>query len=254
MDFSLAAMLAVIAFGTYFQTVTGFGLGMIALGAASGFQLMPVGVAAVLISLLTLLNSPLVLRGNLRHVDRRAIAAILLGMLPATYVGILVLDYLDRSATTLLQLLLGAAITVSCGMQTLKPVHHAQRCSRAGDVAAGAVAGLVGGMFGFSGPALIFHLYRQPLDHSAVRSTLIALFACSAAARVVIVGVQGGLDLQVWQMFAAAVLLVVGATQLGRRYPPPVSHHDLKRMAFFAVGLIGVSLMVAALVRMAGAD
>lgn len=250
MDFSLAAMLAVIAFGTYFQTVTGFGLGMIALGAASGFQLMPVGVAAVVVSLLTLLNSPMVLRGNLRHIDRRTIAAILLGMLPATYVGILVLDYLDRSAATLLQFLLGAAIAVSCAMQMLKPVHHARRCSRMGDAVAGAAAGLVGGMFGFSGPALIFHLYRQPIEPVVVRSTLVTLFACSAAARVVIVGAQGGLDLQVWQLFAVSVLFVVGATQLGRRYPPPVSHHDLKRMAFVAVGLIGVSLMVGALLRM----
>jgi uncharacterized membrane protein YfcA len=247
MDLSLAAMLGAIAFGTYFQTVTGFGLGMIALGAASGLHLMPVGDAAVVVSLLTLLNSPMVLRGNLRHVDRRATGTILLGMLPATYLGIELLDYLDRTAATLLQFLLGAAITVSCVVLTLKPARQRTRCARAGDLAAGTVAGLVGGMFGFSGPALIFHLYRQPMDMPAVRSTLVSLFACSAAARVVFVGFQGGLDLQVWKLFAASVLLVVGATLLGRRYPPPLGHHDLKRIAFVVVGLIGVSLMVAAL-------
>ena len=31
-----AALLAVIAVGTYFQTVTGFGLGMIVIGVTSG--------------------------------------------------------------------------------------------------------------------------------------------------------------------------------------------------------------------------
>lgn len=37
----LAILIAVIGAGSYFQTVTGFGLGMIVVGAASGFELAP---------------------------------------------------------------------------------------------------------------------------------------------------------------------------------------------------------------------
>lgn len=69
MDLPLAGMLFAIGCGAYFQTVTGFGLGMIALGAASGLGLMEIAPAAVVVSLLTLCNSPLVLSGNYRHVD-----------------------------------------------------------------------------------------------------------------------------------------------------------------------------------------
>jgi uncharacterized membrane protein YfcA len=250
MEFPLVAMLVAIAFGSYFQTVAGFGLGMIALGAASGLGLMPLGAAAVLVSLLTLLNSPMVLAGNLRHVDRRTIVALLLGMLPMTYAGIVLLDYLSQSWALLLQFLLGAAIAVSCLVLALKHHSHPTRCAFGGDVAAGAVAGLVGGLFGFSGPPLIFHLYRQPLPMAAVRSTLVTLFAFSAVARVVIVGVQGGLDMQIWKLFVPAAVLVVAATMLGRRFPPPIGHHDLRRIAFVVVALLGASLMVAAVVKL----
>ena len=43
-------MLAVMAAAGYFQTVTGFGLGMIVMGAASVLQLAPVATLAVLVS------------------------------------------------------------------------------------------------------------------------------------------------------------------------------------------------------------
>lgn len=250
MDTSLLTMLGVIAFGTYFQTVTGFGMGMIALGAASGFHLMPLGTAAVAVSLLTLLNSPLALAGRLQHLDRPALGALLLGMLPAMYVGVWLLDYLSRSAGALLQLLLGSTITAGCAILAVKPVRRARPSSSGANVAAGALAGVFGGLFGFSGPPLVFHLYRQPLEQMAVHSTLIAMFACSASVRIAIVGAQGGLDGRVWLTFAAAIPLVVAATFLGRRYPPPLNPHSLRRLAFIAVGLMGASLMAAGLGNM----
>lgn len=247
MDTSLVAMLGAIAFATYFQTVTGFGMGMIALGAASGFQLMPLGTAAVAVSLLTLLTSPLVLAGKLHHLDRRALGALLLGMIPAIYGGVWLLDYLSRSASTLLQFLLGTAITAGCAVLAVKPVRRDRLSSPTANVAAGAFAGLFGGLFGFSGPPLVFHLYRQPLEQVVVRSTLVTMFACSATIRVAAVGMQGGLDAQVWLIFATATPLVVAATFLGRRYPPPLSPPNLRRLAFVAVGLMGAGLMASAL-------
>lgn len=243
-------MLAAIAFGTYFQTVAGFGLGMIALGVASGLQLMPVGLVAVVVSLLTLCNSPLVLAGNSRNVDWRSAAILLAGMAPATFAGIWLLDHLSRSSSILLQLLLGSAITASCGVLAIKPARRATPSSQAGFLAMGGVAGLVGGMFGFSGPPLIFHLYRQPMTQAAVRSTLVLLFACSAAIRTVFVGLQGGFDGGVRKLFAWSVLLVVAATLAGRRYPPPLSPKKIRRIAFAIMALLGISLVVKALASM----
>jgi hypothetical protein len=51
------ALLALMGAASYFQTVTGFGLGMIVIGTASGLNLAPVASVAALVSLVTLANS-----------------------------------------------------------------------------------------------------------------------------------------------------------------------------------------------------
>jgi uncharacterized membrane protein YfcA len=247
MDISLAGMLLAIGFGSYFQTVTGFGLGMIALGAASGLGLMPIAPAAVVVSLLTLCNSPLVLSGNFRHVDWRAVGSVLLAMTPTTLAGVVALDYLSRSGVVLLQFLLGAVIAASCAAMAIRPARRQTVSGVSGFLAAGGVAGLLGGMFGFSGPPLIFHLYRQPLELTVVRSTLIMLFTCSAVIRLVFVGLQGGFAVEVWELFAWSVPVVVFATLAGRRHPPPLRPAKIRRIAFFVVALIGAGLMASAL-------
>jgi uncharacterized membrane protein YfcA len=253
MDIPLAGMLLAIGFGTYFQTVTGFGLGMIALGAASGLGLMPIASAAVVVSLLTLCNSPLVLSGNFRHVDWRAVGSVLLGMVPTTLVGVVALDYLSRSGVVLLQFLLGAVIAASCAVMAIRPSRRETASAASGFLAAGSVAGLLGGMFGFSGPPLIFHLYRQPLELTVVRSTLIMLFTCSAVIRLVFVGLQGGFTVEIWELFAWSVPVVVLATLAGRRYPPPLRPVKIRRIAFFVVALIGAGLMASALTSLGAA-
>ncbi|MDI9701591.1 hypothetical protein QM312_37460, partial [Burkholderia cenocepacia] len=52
----LAILIAVIGAGSYFQTVTGFGLGMIVMGATSGFGLAPLATVATLMSVVSLAN------------------------------------------------------------------------------------------------------------------------------------------------------------------------------------------------------
>ena len=105
----LLAFLAIVAVSTYFQTITGFGLGMIVMGAASGLDLMPVAMIAAVNSMLSLANSAFALPGALHHIDWRITRAVLYGMLPAMVAGVLVLNYLDSYAL-ILKLLLGLAI------------------------------------------------------------------------------------------------------------------------------------------------
>ena len=91
------ALLGVVAAGTYFQTVTGFGLGMIVMGVASGLGLAPVPALAALVSLLSLANCLVALPGALHHLDWRAIRAASIGLLPAMAAGVLMLGYLDKA-------------------------------------------------------------------------------------------------------------------------------------------------------------
>jgi len=242
-DPALAALVATIAFGTYFQTVTGFGLGMIVMGAASAFALAPLPEVAAVVSLVTLVNSAVVLHGRLGMVDWPAARAILLGVVPSIVVGVLLLDYLSDSAAQVLKFLLGATITCSGIVFALRPAVLARRSGNASFFASGIFAGLFGGLFGMAGPPVIFHFYRQPMALEAVRGMLLLVFAFTSATRTVFVGLQGGLTAQVWLLAGAAIAFAALSAVLGRRFPPPLPAATMRRIAYGTLILIGASLM-----------
>lgn len=65
----LVPFIAIAAVAGYFQTVTGFGLGMIVIGATSGLNVAPVASVAAVVSLMMLANSAVALPGKLRHLN-----------------------------------------------------------------------------------------------------------------------------------------------------------------------------------------
>lgn len=249
-DPALIALLAFFAIGTYFQTVTGFGLGMIVMGAASGFDLAPLPVVAAVVSLMALTNSAVALPGKLHLIDWPAARAVLIGVVPAIVAGVLLLDYLSAVAATALKLLLGVVIAYSGVVFALRPTQLPARSSNRSFFASGALAGLFGGLFGMAGPPVIFHFYRQPMELAAVRSMLLLVFTFTSASRTVFVGLQGGLTAEVWWLTAFAFVLVTAAAFAGRRYPPPLPPTVMRRIAFTVLILIGLSLIASAASRM----
>lgn len=244
---TLIPLLAVIVVATYFQTVTGFGLGMIVMGATNGFDLAPMPLVAAVISLVTLVNSGVALPGRLHLIDWPAARAVLLGVLPSIVAGVMLLDYLSSSGSMVLKFLLGATITYSGVVFALKPTQLAERSSDRSFFLSGLFSGLSGGLFGMAGPPVIFQFYRQPIELPAVRCMLLLVFAFTSSTRTVFVATQGGLTRDVWLLAAFSVLLVALATFAGRRYPPPVAPATMRRVTFSVLIVIGISLMVSAI-------
>lgn len=243
---NLIPLLAVFALASYFQTVTGFGLGMIVIGVTSGFALAPLPVVAAVVSLVTLVNSGVALRGRLHLIDWRAARAVLAGVLPSIALGVLLLDYLSASAANTLKFLLGAAITYSGVVFALRPAQLAERSPDRSFFVTGLFSGLFGGLFGMAGPPAIFHFYRQPMDLAAVRCMLLLVFTFTSVGRVIFVGFRGGLTADVWLLTGFAVLFVALATLAGRRYPPPLGPMTMRRIAYSVLILLGLGLMATA--------
>lgn len=240
---TLAPLLTIIVIGSYFQTVTGFGLAMIVIGAGSGLGLAPVATLAAVVSFITLTNSVVALPGKMHHIDWSAIGSVALGVAPAIIVGVLLLDYLSGAATGLLQVLLGATIMLSGIVFALRPPQLKKRSSGWGFFASGFFSGLFGGLFGMAGPPVIFQFYRQPIELVAIRNMLILVFACTSGTRTAFIAWQGKLDSEIWTLTAFAVPLVAFTSLLGRRFPPPVSALTMRRFAFLALMLIGMYLV-----------
>ncbi|WP_028213985.1 sulfite exporter TauE/SafE family protein [Paraburkholderia mimosarum] len=239
-------LIAVIGAASYFQTITGFGLGMIVMGATSGFSLAPLASIATLLSLVTLANSVAALPGKLHHIDWRAVGAATLGVLPSVVVGVTVLDYLSASASGMLQLLLGAVVLYGGLSAALRPVPLAQRSGDRSFFVSGVFGGLLSGMFGVSGPPLIFQFYRQPLELIEIRCALILLFTVTSLARVLFSAWEGELPVSICVEAALAAPVAMLMTLAARHYPPPVSSVTMRRLAFGVLVIIGASLVLCA--------
>lgn len=173
----------------------------------------------------------------------------MLGVIPASILGVLVLEYLSSEATDIVQLLLGAVIVYGGVSFAWRPKPLTTISSQANFTYYGFLGGLVGGMFAIPGPPLIFQFYRQPMTMVQIRTFLIFLNAVIAGARTLFVGWQGGLTQEVWMLSALCFPVVALATLLGRRYVPPFSPDAMRRIAFVVLVLMGVGLMIPVIVR-----
>ncbi|HSH48674.1 MAG TPA: sulfite exporter TauE/SafE family protein [Halomonas sp.] len=239
---------AIAALAGYFQTVTGFGLGMIVMGATSGLSITSVASVAAVVSLMTLANSAVALPGKLRLLDLRATAATIAGIIPSIIVGVLLLGYLSHSAASVLRIALGLVVCYGGLSLVLRPRPRETLSSRFSFFVSGVFSGLFGGLFGIAGPPVIYQCYRQPMPLVAIRNMLILLFAATSGTRTLFVALRGQLDAEILILAAWAIPMVSLATYAGRRWPPPLSTLAMRRLAFATLMLIGGGLIASELV------
>ena len=236
--------LGAVFVGSYVQSVSGFAMGLILIAVVSASGVIGLPVLAASASLITMVNVVVALKGHTQHIDRRIFLWLAAGQMPAIGLGVWILTWLDRDAEAVLGLLLGLFITLGSLSMMLKPRPLARPSPNWACLTAGVAGGVVGGMFSASGPIMGWFNYRQPLPLAIIRATLLCSFALTTATRTLVVGVQGGLTMEVLTLSAVAVPLVVLGTWLGRELPPPVSEETMKQGAFGLLLLMGVWILL----------
>ncbi len=240
-------LLIIIVIGTYFQTVTGFGLAMIVIGVNSAIGLTSVPFIASVVSLVSLVNSGVALPRHLHHIDWRLANTTLLGVIPASVLGVVLLNFLNAQATSILELLLGIVIGYSGINFAMRPRQHTEVSSLRSFFSVGFISGLCGGLFGIPGPPIIFHLYRQPMSLPVTRNMLLLIFSCTAFARSFYEFVTTGFPEGTLSTTLLALPCVAIVTMLTQRFPPPISLVAVRRITFGTLILIGFSLIVRSL-------
>lgn len=246
---TLILFLLATAVGSYVQSVAGFAMGMIIIAVVVGGGLLDVPVITAVVSLLSLVNIVLALRGHGHHLAWPVFAWMALGLLPAVAVGVWLLEHLDAQAQWLLELLLGAFIVVGSLSMMIRPRLRPQISPPWACFVAGFSGGLLGGLFSASGPVMGWFNYRQPLTVAQIRTTLLASFALTTTFRTLVVGYAGGLTREVWLLCLIGLPVVLAGTWLGRGFPPAVSEITLKRLAFGLLVVMGCWSMARALLR-----
>lgn len=244
--FSLAMLLALAALAAYVQTLTGFALGLIFMGGVGLTGIIGLPEAAILVSCLTLVNAILVLAKGWRDIAIREFVPTIVSSIATLFAGYWLLGLMATTSIDWLKLVLGGVIIVSSLQLAMKPVQLAQPSSTPSFFAYGAIAGLMGGLFSTSGPPLVYHLYRQPLHPVVIRETLVAVFAVNAAIRLGIVAMSGDMPHDSFWWGLLAVPVVIAFTVAAKRWPPPISHLAMRRLAFLLLFASGLSLAIPA--------
>ena len=242
--YSLLIFLTVVAIGSYIQTVTGFALGLVIMGAVTLLNLSPVAFVAIVVSLLALVNSSLALLKEGHSVHWRTVRLVVAGLVPAVFIGLKLLDYLSMQSVATLKTVLGVFIIGSGLLLVYKPHPKPKRDGDASFFGIGMVGGLFGGLFSTGGPPIVFHLYRQPLQLNVIRTTLLAIFIAATIVRITYVGLRGDINRDVIELALYSMPLVLLFTWIGKRWRPPLSDLAMRRVAFGLLIVLGVMLLI----------
>lgn len=238
------AFLLLVGLGCYVQAVMGFAGGLVVVGGVAALGLMDIQLAAVVMSFITLFNTLFALRKNRAEIKGKWVFAVLLGALPATLVGIMILDHLSDDNQGILKIILGGVIILSCLPLLFKGPELERISSKGSFLLYGAVAGVIGGLFATYGPILVYLFYRQPVELKTIRDSLLAIFAITALGRLLFVIARDSYPETALGLSLLSLPVVLGATWLGRQYPPPLSDRGMKRIAFVLLIAAGISMMI----------
>ena len=246
----LVGFLALVFIAAFAQTLTGFAFGLITMGAIALTGVMSLPDAAVIVSVLTLVNAVQMLIKGWRDLALRELGLVLMTSIPALGIGYALLEWLADTRIDLLRMLLGIVIVASSLQLARRPDPLEQQSSAGSFLFFGGIAGLMGGLFSTAGPPLVYHFYRQPMQLGRIRETLVAVFALNAVFRLTLVAVSGNLPERSAMSGLLAIPVVMAATYAARRWPPPLSPKTLRRIVFSLLFLSGVSLGAPAIVHL----
>lgn len=244
-DFLL--FLGLVVLGSLVQSITGFAMALIVMGGVALLGVADIRLAAAVVSLITVVNSTLALRRNTHHVDVSIWRALLIGLLPCTLLGVLLLDYLSNDFYELLRLALGVVIILAGTLLMFQPRPFDQPSGALAAMLFGGAGGLIGGLYGAGGAPMAWFIYRQPMSVLVARATLLATFLVSTLGRTLVVAVAGHITREVLVLAAMSIPLVVAATLVGNRLGPLLPDRLIRRIVFAVLILLGAMLIAQSL-------
>ena len=233
-----------VALATYAQTMTGFAFGLVLLGLSGMFNLAPLPMVSNVVSILTLVNLTVSIGRTRPQVDWKLLMPALLSSLFGIAFGVFSLRWVGHDFAVGLHWLLGLTIVVCAFMLVNQARRRKEVSGRPSFLFFGTLSGVLSGLFSSGGPPIVYHLYRQPLPVTTVRNTLLIFFAFTAAARLLLVTLEGAIDTTTLMISAGALPVVIVLTWLVRRYANMESAKLVRRLVFILLVAAGVGLLI----------
>ena len=238
--------MACVGLATYAQNLTGFAFSLILLGLVSVFDIASVNDAANAATVLSLINAWTYFRARPGPVPWQLMKPALNGSTVGVIVGLMLLVWLSGSAVSWLRGLLGVSILICAVLLMLQGKPLPAVSGRTSFALIGGLSGVLGGLFSASGPPIVFHMYRQPLDRELVRRALLLMFAFNSLVRLVIVVPTGHFSWHSALLAGCAMPVVYAATRLHHRLPNKLQPRTLQWLVAGLLFVAGVTLLATA--------
>jgi uncharacterized protein len=232
LNWTTAAVLAVLFLATFVRSAFGFGEALIAVPLLS--LIMPVDVAAPVAVLISVTVAIVVLAQDWRHVHLRSAGWLVLSTLVGTPLGLLLLTQVDGP---IVKACLG---TIIAGFSTysLFKRHRAALSDDRSAWAFGFAAGVLGGAYGMNGPPLVMYGTLRGWTPQHFRATLQGYFLPASLMSLAGYALAGLWKPLVTHYYVMALPVVMVAIFLGRAANGRMDGQTFLR--FVHVGLVAV--------------
>ena len=241
---TLLMVFVLLGLATLLQTLSGFGFGLFVVSSFTLFSIMPLTATTFLVSFLSLFNAASLVFKNAHQVNRMAYKNILLAGLPTLVIGFALLEYLSSSQSEFLKVVLGVCILACCALLLMKRTLAPPSKRRRGFVIAGALGGVLGGLFSTFGPPIVYQCYRQNWPVDEIRITLLAVFSTTALVRLVLVPFGTLPHYETLLFCCAGVPFVLLVTRFARRLSTYINPLWIRALALITLACSGIALVL----------
>jgi uncharacterized membrane protein YfcA len=234
---ALVVFAVVVAAGSLFQGLLGFGSALIAAPLAlvvvdKATAVPALGIAGLVLNALLLIS----IRGELRG---RVLVSLVVSSLLGMPAGVLVLKQVPTGG---LQVAAGA---LSIGFALLIARTSPQERTVPGATpVAGVLSGALSTSTSMGGPPVVLLLAHGGVERDQSRMTLAAFFLCSSLVSMAVFGAGGLLTPSALEFGAAALPGATVGGLVGHRISARVPQRHFRRIALVAVGITGLTAVV----------
>ncbi len=236
----IAAVGSSIIFVAFFiRAVSGIGSALLYIPLLALF--LELKIVVPLGALLEVGFSLLVIKSLISHMRKDIILYVVVGCALGSLAGVFLLKSLPNS---ILQIALGCTVIVFA-LYLLKPNYQDGRdISHYWGVAAGALGGILGGLFGTSGPPVAWYLAYRLRTKDVLRATLIGLLALDFAWRVAIYTATGMITIEVLKLGLLFLPAMALGTYMGHRSVKRISELRFRQIVAFILVCSGLLLLL----------